>query len=54
MGKSQILLLECGKRTKYYDQNVISPTLALVAITWSEDEMGIISLADLLREQGLF
>jgi hypothetical protein len=51
--RSRRLLLECGRRTQFYDQNVHDPMLPLAAITWSEDETEVQSLADLLREQGL-
>ena len=50
---SRRLLLECGKRTKLYGQNVFLPPLPLAAITWSEDEAALQSLADLLRDEGL-
>ena len=51
--RSRRLLRECGRRTRFYDQNVFDPILALVAITRSADEAEIQSLADLLREEGL-
>lgn len=51
--RSRRLLRECGRRTQIYDQNVFAPILPLAAITWSDDETGVQSLADLLREQGL-
>ena len=51
--RSQRLLIECGNRTKIYNQNVFVPAAPLEVITWSDDQDELQSLADILREKGL-
>jgi hypothetical protein len=50
--RSRKLLLECGKRTKRYQQVIPLDDLPLAALTWSTNSADVASLADLLREQG--
>jgi hypothetical protein len=50
--RSRRMLRECARRTKIFDHNVFEPILPLAAITWSENEEEVQSLADLLREEG--